>query len=132
MQVKFKVKEKGEQPKLFTQLPYRYKYFTKHPLEKHPISCEISFSNGNNVYLNNKVSNPGYREDGKHIILLAFYDDTKLIDVKTIEKEETRAEAEYVDTYSEDWPFGADSVRVFVWDNVNNIVPFGRVTTKQR
>ena len=36
MQVKFKAKEKGEQPKLFTQLPHRYKYFTKHPLEKHP------------------------------------------------------------------------------------------------
>ena len=35
MQVKFKAKEKGEQPKLFTQLPHRYKYFTKHPLEKH-------------------------------------------------------------------------------------------------
>ena len=34
MQVKFKAKEKGEQPKLFTQLPHRYKYFTKHPLEK--------------------------------------------------------------------------------------------------
>ena len=36
MQVKFKAKEKGEQPKLFTQLPHRYKHFTKHPLEKHP------------------------------------------------------------------------------------------------
>jgi len=35
MQVKFKTKEKGEQPKLFTQLPHRYKHFTKHPLEKH-------------------------------------------------------------------------------------------------
>ena len=37
MQVKFKAKEKGEQPKLFTQLPHRYKYFTKHPLEKQPM-----------------------------------------------------------------------------------------------
>ncbi len=36
MQVKFKAKEKGEQPKLFTQLPHRYKHFTKHPIEKHP------------------------------------------------------------------------------------------------
>ena len=37
--MQFKAKEKGEQPKLFTQLPHRYKYFTKHPLEKHPKGC---------------------------------------------------------------------------------------------
>ena len=36
MQVKFKAKEKGEQPKLFTQLPHLLECFTKHPLEKHP------------------------------------------------------------------------------------------------
>ena len=36
MQVKFKVKEKGEQPKLFTQFPHLLECFTKHPLEKHP------------------------------------------------------------------------------------------------
>jgi len=99
--------------------------------KEQPITCEISFSNGDNVYLNNKITNPGYREDGKHTILLAFYDGTKLIDVKTIEKEETRAEKEYVDTYAEDWPLGAESVRVFVWDNVNNIVPFGGTVGKE-
>ena len=43
MQVKFKAKEKGEQPKLFTQLPHRYKYFTKHPLEKHPNRYSFCF-----------------------------------------------------------------------------------------
>ena len=42
MQVKFKAKEKGEQPKLFTQLPHRYKYFAKHPLEKHAKGCFFS------------------------------------------------------------------------------------------
>ena len=36
MQVKFKATKKGEQPKLFTQLPHLLEYFTKHPLEKHP------------------------------------------------------------------------------------------------
>ena len=36
MQVKFKAKEKGEQPKLFTQLPHLLECFTKHPLDKHP------------------------------------------------------------------------------------------------
>lgn len=39
MHMQFKAKEKGEQPKMFTQLPHRYKHFTKHPLEKHPKKC---------------------------------------------------------------------------------------------
>ena len=34
--MQFKAKEKGEQPKLFTQLPHLLECFTKHPLEKHP------------------------------------------------------------------------------------------------
>lgn len=36
MHVQFKAKEKGEQAKLFTQLPHLLECFTKHPLEKHP------------------------------------------------------------------------------------------------
>lgn len=36
--MQFKAKEKGEQPKLFTQLPHLLECFTKHPLEKHPIA----------------------------------------------------------------------------------------------
>lgn len=42
--MQFKAKEKGEQPKLFTQLPHRYKYFTKHPLEKHTNASAFSYA----------------------------------------------------------------------------------------
>lgn len=44
MQVKFKAKEKGEQPKLFTQLPHLLECFTKHPLEKHPKASFFSLN----------------------------------------------------------------------------------------
>lgn len=96
-----------------------------------PISCDISFGNGDNVYLSNKVTNPGYREDAGYTILLAFYDDTKLIDVKMIEKEGTKAEAEYVDAYAESWSLGANKVKAFVWDDVSKIGPLGGTAAKQ-
>ena len=95
-----------------------------------PISCDIFFANGDNVYLSNKITNPGYREDAKYIILLAFYNDTELIDIKIIGKKETRAEAEYVDTCAEDWPLGANKVKAFVWDDLSKFVPLGEAITK--